>query len=536
MRKKASVLSFLFLFLLTPGFGQDREKEEREAAKYYEKWLNQDVVHLITDDERDVFEKLTTSEEKDQFIEQFWRRRDTDLTTAINEYREEHYRRVAYANQHFGSGIPGWKTDRGRIYIMFGEPAQREYYAGGGTYVRKPYEGGGRTATYPFEIWRYRHIPGVGEDIEIEFVDRSWTGEFKLALYPWEKDMLLHVDRMGETTAERLGMARRYERPGLHPGHLNNTAYMKRFMGTRFKDRPFERLRQFFDLQRPPQIKQKELQTIVETKVSYSMLPFTTVMHHVWIDDEEALVPITVEVPNKSLKYFKRGNIYKARVGIYGRVSTMLGQVVNEFEDIVASEYQVKYLSIGQQQKSLYQKVLTLQPGRYKVELVIKDLTSGDLGTLTSSIHLTGLENQKMVAGPIMLAEQLESLEDFPETPQSFVIGDVRVVPNVKRQFRASDQLGVYLQIYNPTLDSATLEPAVSIEYTIARGDKAVSEVRDEDGLSIGFFSPERLVLVRKMDLASLEKGRYRLKVKVIDSISGQSSSSQADFEVIEGS
>ncbi|MFQ5739694.1 MAG: GWxTD domain-containing protein [Acidobacteriota bacterium] len=532
IRKKHKIIvaSSLF-FLILPLWAGDRKKEEKRD--YYKKWVDQDVLYLITDEEREVFSKLTTPDEKDRFIEQFWRRRDTDLTTAVNEYREEHYRRLVYANQHYGSGIPGWKTDRGRIYIMFGEPAQIEYNAGGGTYVRKSYEGGGRTSTYPFEVWRYRHIDGVGDDVEIEFVDRSWSGEFKLALYPWEKDMLLMVDGMGETTAERLGLANRSQRPGLHPGHLNNTSFMKKFMGTRFKDRPFERLQQFFALQRPPQIKQKELLKIVETNISYQQLPFSSVVHQVWVNDEAALVPLTIEVPNESLEYVEQPNkIYKARMALYGRVTAMLGTVVAEFEDVVASRYQPQHLAIGRQQKSLYQKVLTLAPGRYKLDFVVKDLGSGDVGTLSRAIHLRAPETGKMAAGSIVLAKQLEPLGAFPEKPKTFVIGDVRVVPNVSRRFAVSDPLGIYLQIYHPSLDSSTLTPAVSVEYTILEGDKVVSHVVDKEGDSVEYFSPQRLVLVRKMPLQGLAKGDYQIIVRVSDSISGESLSSETSFKV----
>ncbi len=512
---------------------QDRGQEERDAAKYYDKWLNEDVVYIITDEERDVFSQLTTSEEKDRFIEQFWRRRDSDLSTALNEYKEEHYRRIAYVNQKFGSGIPGWKTDRGRTYIMFGEPAQVEYNAGGGTYVRNAYEGGGRTATYPFEIWRYRHLDGIGDDIEIEFVDRSWSGEFKVAIWPWEKDMLLHVDGLGETTAERLGIAKRYERPGLHPGHLNNTTWMKTNLGARSQDRPFERVMRFFQLQRPPQIKNKELQQLVETKLSFNNLPFITMIHHVWIDSDNALTPLTVEVPNSELRYEEVGDVSRARVAFYGRVTSMLGEVAAEFEETVTSQYPTVHIEAGKTQRSLYQKTFLLGPGRYKIDIVVKDLNSGDIGTRTETVYLRPNESEQLSVGAIVLAKQLEPLETFPEEPETFVLGDVRVVPNVQRRFKTTDPLGVYLQVYNTKWDSSSSQPSVSIHYTITNGDKVVAVIKDDEGASIEYASHDRLVLVRRFGLEGLEKGHYRLTVQVNDTISGQSSQSETDFEVL---
>lgn len=533
---RAGRIAFGILSLLlvagTTAVGQKQRNEE--AEKYYKKWLDRDVVYIITESEREVFSKLSTLDEKDQFIEQFWLRRDPDLRSALNEYKEEHYRRIAHANEKFGSGIPGWKTDRGRIYITFGEPAQIEYNAGGGTYVRPSYEGGGRTSTYPFEIWRYRRIAGVGEDVEIEFVDRSWTGEFKLMLYPWEKDMLLQVDGLGETLSERFGLTNRYERPGLHPGNINNTAYMKKFMGSRFKDRPFARLQQFFNLQRAPEIENKELQDIVLTQVSYNQLEVNAIIHHIWINEDSALVPITIEVPHRSLTFIPRENdVMKARIGVYGRVTSIGGRLEAEFEDTLAKEYKGDQVAAGRKQGSLYQKLLALPAGRHKIELVIKDLQSGNIGTATKSVNLRRPKQDSLEAGPLMLAIQMESLDSFPDKPQSFTIGDMRVVPKVDSTFKPSENLGVYLQVYNPVLDSATSAPAVSVEYVISKGAKTVAQITDSDGSSVEYYSKDRLVLARKVSLDKLEAGRYKLTVKINDVISGQSTTAQASFRVV---
>ncbi len=530
--KTSTTACFIFLLLMIPAWGQDPRKEEREADKYYQKWMDQDVLYIITDEEREIFQELSTADEKDQFIEQFWQRRDTDLTTAINEYKEEHYRRLAFVNQKYGSGIPGWKTDRGRTYIMYGPADEIEYYAGG-SYLRKPWEGGGRTATYPFEIWYYNYLPGVGGDIELEFVDRSFSGEFKLAMYPWEKDMLLHVDGLGETNAERFGLANRAQRPGLHPGNLNNLSFMKKYMGARNKDLPFERQLQYFRLQKPPQIKQKELQKIVDTRVTYDVLPLSVYVHHVWVGDHNALVPITLEICNSELTYVSRGDIFKARVGIYGRITSMRGKLITEFEETLASEYKARYIEAGRTQKSVFQKIAPLQPGRYKIELVVKDLSSSNVGTFYQGIHIPALKTDSLTTSPLVLADRLQPLDDFPDTPTSFVLGAVRVVPNVSGRFKPDDELGVYLQVHNAGIDSSTSLPEVDIEYAIRRGNEVISRVTDTSGSSIEYVSDERLVLVRKMKIESLKAGRYQVVVTVSDSLTGQKTQNKASFEIV---
>jgi hypothetical protein len=319
--------------------------------------------------------------------------------------------------------------------------------------------------------------------------------------------MLLYIEGMGQTTAERLGFTIRAEHPALHPGNWNNTAYMKRYLGQRFKDRPFERLRQYFAMQRPPEIKQKELQTIVATNVSYTVLPFEFTTHYIWIDESMAMVPVTIEVSNGKLSFFKQGDIFKARIGIYGRVSTLLGEVVTEFDDTVSTQYRKEQSAIIHKLNSVYQKVLSVPPGRYKLDLVIKDLTSGDIGTVTSGIHLKKLEAGKIGAGSLFLAKKLETLTSFTENLQSFVIGDVRVVPSVNRSFRPNEDLGIYLQVYNTGLDSTTLLPSVSVEYRITRDSEIVSEFLDTESSSLEFTSARRIVLMNKFDLDNFETG-----------------------------
>ena len=212
-----SIIVFLLFTSPTDLFGAKEKNEEllrkEEQNDYYRKWLKEDVCYIITENEKNVFDHLNTTEEKEQFIEQFWFRRDEDPRTAFNEFKEEHYRRIAYANERFHSGKPGWMTDRGRIYIIHGPPVEIESYPSGGFYNRSLQEGGGTTTVHPFERWRYRYIEGVGNDIELEFVDDSYSGEYRLTLNPEEKDAMLHVPGGGPTWAESMGLAEKRDRP-----------------------------------------------------------------------------------------------------------------------------------------------------------------------------------------------------------------------------------------------------------------------------------------------------------------------------------
>ena len=143
------------------------------AASPYQKWLDEDVVWVISDEERRAFIRLRTDDERQQFIMQFWLRRDPTPGTEQNEMKEEHYRRIAFANDRFTAGIPGWQTDRGMIYIKYGPPDEID------SHDPTP-------STYPYETWRYRFIEGMSTP-EFEFVDPTMTGRYHLTKDPTEK-------------------------------------------------------------------------------------------------------------------------------------------------------------------------------------------------------------------------------------------------------------------------------------------------------------------------------------------------------------
>lgn len=177
------------LTLVAQAQTQRAQPTQSERQTPYRKWLNEDVAYIITDQERAAFKTLQTDNEREKFIEQFWVRRDPTPGTVENEFKEEHYRRIAYANEHFSAGIPGWKTDRGRIYITYGPPDEIEDHNSGGTYQRPAAQGGGAVTTFPFQDWRYKYIEGIGTNVIVEFVDPTRTGEYHMTMDPAEKDV-----------------------------------------------------------------------------------------------------------------------------------------------------------------------------------------------------------------------------------------------------------------------------------------------------------------------------------------------------------
>ena len=260
---------------------------------------------------------MATDEERENFIESFWMRRDPTPDSMENEYKEEHYRRIAYANDRYASGIPGWRTDRGRIYIAYGPPDEIESHPSGGQYQRPYEEGGGFTSTYPFEIWRYRWIEGIGSDILLEFVDPTMTGEYRLTMDPSEKDALLHVPGAGLTLSEQMGLTTKADRfrrtDGTRMGTPIGGAQSIRY-------NQFERLQLYANIFKPPAVKFKDLEAIVNSTIDYDTLAYEVDIHYVRVTNSSVLSGITVLLRNEDLMFKEEDGLHKAVANVFGRI------------------------------------------------------------------------------------------------------------------------------------------------------------------------------------------------------------------------
>lgn len=507
-----------------------REKSlKRETSdRYLKKWIREDALYIISEEEKKAFRRLTTDEERYQFIEQFWLRRDPSPDTVENQARDEHYRRIAYANERFSSGTPGWLTDRGRIYITFGPPDEIESHTGGGRYARPIDEGGGVTSTYPFEIWRYRHLegPDLGNEVLIEFVDPTMTGEFRITMDPSEKDALLYVPNAGLTTMESMGMASKVDRFTDPSGMALGSAPGGR--SRRYNQ--FERLSQYAALQRPPKVKFTDLEAVVNTKISYNLLPFNSRTDFLRITEDTVLTPITIELLHKDMTFKDQEGIQRARVNIFGRVSTITGRVVQIFEDAVVKDVPNSLFKQALGGKSLYQRAVPLRSGRYKLELVLKDLHSGNVGTEYVGIVVPKYQDNRLATSSLILADHIENLPDRQVGRGMFVIGETKVHPNVSEQFDREQSLGIYFQVYNLTLDQETKRPSAAIEYRFRREKEEIARLQEDQQELVG--ASRQMTLARKVSLKSLQPGRYHLEVKVTDKLSDRSVVQVGRFQV----
>src|SRR5271166_4274632 len=294
-----------------------------ELGKTYRKWLDEDVRWIITDEEQKAFKMLSNDEERDQFIEAFWQRRDPTPDTEENEFKEEHYRRIAYANEHFAAGIPGWRTDRGRTYIKFGPADEIDAHPSGGTYERPMEEGGGETSTYPFEDWRYRYLEGIGQEVIIEFVDACMCGDYHMTIDRSEKDALLYTPNGGLTLYEQQGLASKASRfTGNGIERLGGGP-----MSSMVASKEFDRLEQFAKLQAPPPVKFKDLEEVVTSKITYNLMPFDVLTDFVKVTGDTVLVPVTIQLKNRDITFVNKDGVQRGTVNIFGRATTLTGKI-----------------------------------------------------------------------------------------------------------------------------------------------------------------------------------------------------------------
>jgi GWxTD domain-containing protein len=473
---------------------------------------------------------MSTDDEKQQFIEQFWLRRDPTPDSQENEYKEEHYRRIAYANERFASGIPGWKTDRGRIYITFGPPAEIESHPSGGTYQRPIEEGGGTTSTYPFEKWRYRWIEGIGNDVNIEFVDPTMTGEYRMTMDPSEKDALLYVPNAGLTLMEQMGLSSKADRFNRTDGTRLGTGNMPLPM----RMNQFERLQQYANLQKPPEIKFKDLEAAVSSTIRYNLLPMKARADFMRITNSSVMTNITLQFDRRELQFSdKEGGFSKATVNIYARITSMTRRPVNIFEDTVAIEAPTQMLGDYVKGMSVYQKSVPLAPGMYRLNIVAKDVVSGNMNNYEMALQVPHFDEEKLASSTVILADLIEKVPTKSIGTGQFVIGTSKVRPRLSESFKRDEKMGIYVQLYNFQADEKTQKPQGMIEYEVVKnGDNAKVFEFEEDLGTIENASANQVTVEKMLPLKTLAPGDYTFRLKVVDKLRNQTLTQAAKFTV----
>jgi GWxTD domain-containing protein len=515
-----------------------QQKNLRQELKgQYKTWIDQDVRWIITDQEMQAFKNLGNDEERDQFIENFWLRRNPNPDSPENEYREEHYARIAYANEHFAAGKPGWKTDRGHMYIAYGKPDSIDSHPSGGSYDRPMEEGGGNTSTFPFEIWHYRYLEGIGDNIDIEFVDTCMCGDYHMTIDRSEKDALKHVPGAGQTLYEQMGQAKQADR--FSGGGLEQLGAGP--MASQNQSKQFDRLDQFAKLQAAPVIKFKDLESFMATSKILTGPPFLFDVRtdYVKVTNDTILVPVTVQIRNSDITFVNKDGVATGTVNILGRVSNLNHKAIQTFEDPVSIEVPSELLARKRNDLSVYWKSIPLRPGLYKIDIVIKDVNNPDhIGRWQRSLNVPRYDDDRLASSSLILASTMERVPSRDIGAGNFVISDTHIVPRVPSgigvpvTYHRAQSLNFWMQVYNLGIDEKSKQNGATIEYQILdlATNKAVLETQE----STTKTSPntDQVTIEKSLPLASLVPGKYQVNIKVNDGITKQQIAESAPFIV----
>jgi GWxTD domain-containing protein len=537
-----------------PAAGQDQEpdplkrkrsdKEQLEAQKAlkhelkggYRTWLNQDVVWIITDEEAKAFKALSNDEERDAFIEQFWLRRNPNPDSPENEFREEHYRRIAYANEHFAAGKPGWKTDRGHIYISFGKPDSIDSHPSGGAYERPMDEGGGETSTFPFETWHYRYLEGIGDNIDLEFVDTCQCGDYHFTIDRSEKDALAKVPGAGLTQWEEMGMAKKADR---FKGGMENLGTGPNSSSQASKE--FDRIELAAKIFAPPPIKFTDLDNFISEHklLSGPVFPFDVRTDFVKVTDSTVLVPVTVQLKNSDITFVTKDGVSKGVVNILIKVTTLTHKTVQSQEDTVEVDEPAELLEKARIGKRVYWKALPLVPGLYRLDIAIKDVNNPDhLGLYGSSLEVPAFHDEKLATSSLILGDEMNLVSSRDIGEGSCVIGNTHICPRVSPNratpvsFKRNQQLNFWMQVYNLGINDSTKSNEATVVYQIV--DTATNTVvfeKEMESKDLGAHS-DQLTVEKSLPMAGLQPGKYAVTIKINDTVSKQEIAQSAPFVV----
>jgi GWxTD domain-containing protein len=513
---------------------QKRQAEDRlrkELASPYNKWLDEEVRWIISDEERTAFKRLQTDDEKQAFIEQFWLRRDPTPDTEENEFKEEHYRRIAWANDRFASGIPGWKTDRGQIYIKFGPPDENDSHTSGGPGERPIEEGGGSTTFFPYEIWRYRYLECCGSDVQIEFVDPSMTNEYHITMDPSEKDALARVPGAGLTLYEQLGLADKSERFNRTDGTLLGTGGQP--LPARYNQ--FDRLQQYTNLQKAPAIKFKDLEALVQSTIKYNLLPMKVRTDYFPITGSTVLTNLTIQFERKDLQYKQKEGVAEGSVNIYAKIETLTRrQVIHPIEEVLSiPPIPAEMLQQATQGSAIFQKQISLVPGVYRLTVAAKDVIGGNTTTYEQRLDVPRFEDDQLAMSSLVLADKIEKLPINSIGTGQFVIGASKVRPRVNTKFRRDEKVGIYMQVYNFETDALTHKPDGEVEYEVTKNGTNEKVFDFTENLTELTGGASQMIIEKLLPLQNFAPGDYTLKMKVTDKKRNETLSPTATFTVL---
>ena len=237
----------------------------------------------------------------------------------------------------------------------------------------------------------------------------------------------------------------------------------------------------------------------------------------------------TVQTGNKELKFEDVGGLATARINIFGRVTAVSGKRSGIFEDSVVTNATAIELTEIRDKKSVYQKAIALSPGTYKVDVVVRDVGTGNKGIVNMGFTVPRYDEKKLSTSSLVLTSKLRTTNER-DIGQMFVIGGAKVIPNLGGVYKKGQEVGIYLQVYNAGVDQTTLRPAVDVNYILTKdGKEVLRQAEDWNGLS---DSGQRLTLARLLPTTNAPLGDYEIRIEIRDRVGGQMIENKGKFTI----
>jgi hypothetical protein len=304
------------------------------------------------------------------------------------------------------------------------------------------------------------------------------------------------------------------------------------------QSKEFDRLEQFYKLQKPPAVKFKDLEEVVSHKISVNLMPFDVRADFVKVTSDTVLVPVTISLKNKDLTFVNKDGVQRGTANIFGRVTNLTGRVMQTFEDTVQVDVPAELLPKTVEHASVYWKALPLRPGRYRMDIVVKDVNGDRVGTWSKGVLVPEFNEDKLATSSLILADQMEKVPAKSVGTGNFVIGNTKVRPAVAPSdgkptvFKRDQRLNFWMQVYNLGMDEKTHKPSATVEYNVinaATNKPVIHAVESTEQMgNIG----DQMTLEKTLSASGLQPGLYRLSIKVNDNISKQTVDPTATFAV----
>lgn len=500
-----------------------------ELEDALEKWITEYVRYIITDIEKREWNNLRTSTDKLRFIEYFWQIRDTKPETPQNEYRAEYQERWRYVQKNFTAGKPGWRTDRGRIYLMLGAPSSIE---------RNPF---GRNRTErPSETWFYNSLNNkrLPAAIDISFVDFLGYGDYEIVsdldrTAQFNSDFGISMNALDAYAMRRGGEIRE------ETDHTNIILPM--FSESKLRDATLLS-RQLFDLQeelrevaKVPGLSIRTMKERIRTEIARGALDFGLSAAAFAGEAPRAFIPVTLSVPLGAVSYTENsaGRVYEA--ALYARIRG--GEVFETFEDTLRLEIPASSGTDAPPppRNYLYQFWFAAPPGEYEVTATLRDAISQTVGHKAVTVSVPDLSGGAMTLSGIVVADLIS---DAPENtimqmsgPKPFQLANRRVIPNTDRTIALDqDRFSLYFHVYNAPPNAGSGKSQLRVQYFLYRNGALFSKTPFS---TLDLNHRDRTSVETTFETRALGVGEYRIVAVVSDPASAVEAKGEVAFTIV---